>query len=52
MKTQATTFDWSAWYASIPGIPGDWGKPPCPRTEPVRHVMPRRPRPVTLRPMA
>jgi hypothetical protein len=25
MITHRTTFDWTAWYAKIPGIPVDWG---------------------------
>lgn len=25
MNTDRVDFDWNAWYASIPGIPGDWG---------------------------
>ena len=25
MTHPAQTFDWTAWYAKIPGIPADWG---------------------------
>ena len=25
MTQQRQTFDWTAWYAKIPGIPLDWG---------------------------
>ncbi len=25
MSTPRTPFDWTAWYAKIPGIPTDWG---------------------------
>ncbi len=27
MTRPSQTFDWTAWYANIPGIPLDWGKP-------------------------
>ncbi len=26
MNRQNTAFDWNDWYASIPGIPLDWGR--------------------------
>ena len=25
MTTPRSSFDWTAWYAKIPGIPVDWG---------------------------
>ena len=27
MTQPRQTFDWTAWYAKIPGIPADWGFP-------------------------
>ncbi|MBA4161212.1 MAG: hypothetical protein C0515_03840 [Novosphingobium sp.] len=29
MDTQQATFDWIAWYASIPGVPAGWGASPA-----------------------
>ena len=27
MTQPRQTFDWTAWYAKIPGVPADWGFP-------------------------
>lgn len=27
MQTERNPLDWNGWYASIPGIPTDWGRP-------------------------
>jgi len=40
------TFDWTAWYTKIPGIPLDWGKTASDADAPRRYdiVPPRRSR--------
>ena len=42
--TSRQTFDWTAWYAKIPGIPSDWGfnKAAEPGTARAEIVPPRR----------
>lgn len=43
MTQHRQSFDWTAWYAKIPGIPADWGfRSDSEKTPPRSEIVPPR----------
>jgi hypothetical protein len=50
MIAPQASFDWNAWYASIPGVPADWGHAPVRDEQPAPVAQLTRCRPLPAAP--